>query len=94
MFKGSVLFLALSAGAVMAEDASSGLPASVIDLWAKNALPLADFVAAGYGMAEPSDATSAEWCAYQANTISLMYADSDACRDMINRMIELGRITE
>lgn len=64
----------------------------IIAYWAKHAIPLADFVAQGFGMSDPSDAASQQWCPYQAVTVSLAYADHPNCARLLTEMRKQGRI--
>ena len=88
------LIAAISIGSPAAAQSASdqGVPDSLIEYWAKHAIPLAEYVELGYGMSEPADATSSEWCPQQPNTISLSYADSDMCKRLLEAMRKIGRI--
>ncbi|WP_179378457.1 hypothetical protein [Jannaschia marina] len=87
----SAFLVACLAVPVTAQN-ESDVPEGLLLLWAENAIPLDEFVAKGYGMSEPADATSDEWCPYQAVTVSLGYADTPQCRDLLAKMKEIGRI--
>ena len=92
MIKWLGLALVLS-GSVNAQEASvTGTSDEIITYWAKHAIPLAEFVEQGFGMAEPEDAFSLEWCSYQASTISLLYANHPNCERLIQEMLKQGRI--
>lgn len=55
------LALVLSGPAVAQQNSGNEVSDEIIAFWAKNALPLAEFVERGFGMAQPEDATSTEW---------------------------------
>ncbi|WP_154666741.1 hypothetical protein [Litoreibacter arenae] len=86
------LALVLSGPALAQPNSGNEVSDEVIAFWAKNALPLAEFVERGFGMALPEDATSTEWCRYQAVTASLMYANHPNCDRLIQEMHKQGRI--
>ena len=86
-------FVVVLSGPVNAQEvAVTGASDEIIAYWAKHAIPLADFVAQGFGMSDPEDATSSEWCSYQAVTISLLNADHPNCERLIWEMRRQGRI--
>lgn len=92
MMKWLCLALVLSGPASAQETAATGTSDEIIAYWAKHAIPLAEFVAQGFGMSEPEDALSSEWCPYQAVTVSLAYADHPNCRRLLQEMRQQGRI--
>ncbi len=86
------LVLILSGPVSAQETDVGGVSNEIIAYWAKNAIPLAEFVEQGFGMAEPKDATSPQWCPYQAVTISLLFADHPNCSRLLQEMRQQGRI--
>ena len=86
------LALVLSGTAVAQQNSGNEVSDEIIAFWAKNALPLEEFVERGFGMAQPEDATSAEWCPYQAVTVSLMYAHHPNCERLLHEIQEQGLI--
>lgn len=86
------LALVLSGPAVAQQDSGNEISDEIIAYWAQNALPLAEFVKQGFGMAEPEDAFSPEWCSYQFGTISLLYANSVICERLIREIRKQGRL--
>lgn len=87
----AALFTATTLLAPSALHAQDEVSDEVIAFWAKHAMPLKEFVAQGYGMSKPGDASSPEWCAYQPITISLLYADSTTCERLLTRIEAIGR---
>ncbi len=79
----------ISAGVALSEEE---IPDSIITYWAKYDIPLEEYVQLGYGMSEPEDAHSSEWCPQQPSTISLTYADHPICDRLLDEMRRLGRI--
>lgn len=84
--------LVISGPAVAQQNSGNEVSNEIITYWAKHAIPLARFVEQGFGMANPEDAFSPEWCSYQAVTVSLLYADHPNCERLIQEMIKQGRI--
>ena len=75
----AALALLAALPAAAQEDVSDDL----IAYRARNALPLAEFVARDLGMARPEDATSPQNCVWQWNSVSIARADTTICARII-----------